>query len=138
LLEQNFAMTSPKTLNMKLSVNELSFPLVTHTVDSGAGFDSYGILKLGEGAENFLDRLVIQVNGQVLGHKKRETCWDVNTDSEAHFLSFPMPTHTHVSNTHSHSYGHFGTATCGVSGLLEIGFTDRLNLLAWLWTAAIL
>jgi hypothetical protein len=58
-------MTSPETLNTKFSANELSFPLVTHTVDSGARFDSYGSLKSGQGAENFLDRLVIQANGQV-------------------------------------------------------------------------
>jgi hypothetical protein len=50
-------MTSPKILNTKVVVNELSFPLVTHTTNSDARFDSYGILKLGQGAENFLDRL---------------------------------------------------------------------------------
>jgi hypothetical protein len=30
-----------------------------------------------------------------------------------------MPTQTHVSDAHNHSYGHFGTAMCGVSGLLK-------------------
>jgi hypothetical protein len=34
-------MTSPETLNMKLAVNELSFPLLTNTVYSDARFDSY-------------------------------------------------------------------------------------------------
>jgi hypothetical protein len=34
-------------------------------------------------------------------------------------LRFPTPTQTHVSDTHMHGYGHFGTATCGVSSLLE-------------------
>jgi hypothetical protein len=38
-------MTSQETLNMKLSANKLSFPLVTHTVDSDLWFDSYGVLK---------------------------------------------------------------------------------------------
>jgi hypothetical protein len=135
-IRQNFTMTSPENLNTKLSINELSFLLVTDTVDSDAQFGSYVILKSGERAQNFLYRLVIQANGQVLGHKKRETCWGVNMDSKGHLLSFPMPTHTHVSDTHSHGYGHFGTATCGVSSLLEIGFTDGLKLLARLQTAA--
>jgi hypothetical protein len=38
-------MTYPKTLNTKVFVNELSFPLVTHTVYSDAWFHSYGIFK---------------------------------------------------------------------------------------------
>jgi hypothetical protein len=56
-------MTSLETLNTKVSVNELSFSLVTHPVYSYARFDSYGILKSGQGAGNFLDRLP---NDQVL------------------------------------------------------------------------
>jgi hypothetical protein len=60
-------MTFPKTLNTKVAVNELSFPLVTHTAYSDAWFDSYEILKSGRGAENFLDRLVRLANVQVLG-----------------------------------------------------------------------
>jgi hypothetical protein len=59
----------------------------------------------------------------------------VNTDSEGHLLSFSTPTHAHVSDTHGHSYDHFGTAMCGGNGLLEIGFADGLKLLAWLRTA---
>jgi hypothetical protein len=59
-------MTSPETLNTKVVVNELSFPLVTHTTYSDARFDSYRILNSGQGAENFLDRLNIPTNDQVL------------------------------------------------------------------------
>jgi hypothetical protein len=59
-------MTSPETLNAKFVVDELSSPLVTHTTHSDARFDSYGILKSGQGAENFLDRLDIPTNDQVL------------------------------------------------------------------------
>jgi hypothetical protein len=59
-------MTFPETLKIKVSFNELSFPLVTHTDSSDAWFDSYGILKSGRGAENFLDRLGRPVNDQVL------------------------------------------------------------------------
>jgi hypothetical protein len=110
--------------------------MVTHTINSDVRFDSYGILKSGQGAENFLDRLVKQANGQVSEHKMRETFWGVNTDFEGHLLSFPTPTYTHVSDTHNHGYGHFSTAMCGVCGLLEFDFTNGLNLLAWLRTPA--
>jgi hypothetical protein len=50
-------MTFPETLNTKVAANEFSFPLVTHMAYSDAQFDSYGILKSGRGAENFLYRL---------------------------------------------------------------------------------
>jgi hypothetical protein len=59
-------MTSPETLNMKFAVNEFSFPLVTHTAYSDARFESYEILKTGEGVEHYPDRLDIQMNDQVL------------------------------------------------------------------------
>jgi hypothetical protein len=59
-------MTSPETLNTKVSVNEHRFPLVTHTTYSNARFDSYGIFKSTSGAEDFLDRLDIPTNDQVL------------------------------------------------------------------------
>jgi hypothetical protein len=36
-----------ETFNTKVSVNEVIFPLVTHTAYSDARFDSYGILKSG-------------------------------------------------------------------------------------------
>jgi hypothetical protein len=38
----------------------------------------------------------------------------LNTDSVGNLLSFSTPTSTHISDTHSHGYGHFGTPTCGV------------------------
>jgi hypothetical protein len=59
-------MTSPETLNTKVSVNELIFPLVTRTVYSDARLESYKILKLGKGAEHFLNRLDRPANDQVL------------------------------------------------------------------------
>jgi hypothetical protein len=59
-------MTLPETLNTKVSENDLSFPLVTHVAYSDARFGSYGILKSGRGAENFLDRLCRPANDQVL------------------------------------------------------------------------
>jgi hypothetical protein len=36
---------------MKFAVNELSFPLATHMAYSDERFDSYGVLKIGQGAE---------------------------------------------------------------------------------------
>jgi hypothetical protein len=59
-------MTYPETLNTKIATNKRSFPLVIQTVHSDARFDSYGILKLGQGAKNFLDRLETPANDQVL------------------------------------------------------------------------
>jgi hypothetical protein len=50
---RNFTMTSPKTLYMKNDVNELSFPLVTHTTYFDTRFDRYGLLKPGYNAELF-------------------------------------------------------------------------------------
>jgi hypothetical protein len=44
---KNLVMTFPETLNTKNAVNELSSPLATHMVDSGARFRSYGFLKSG-------------------------------------------------------------------------------------------
>jgi hypothetical protein len=46
-------MTSLETLNTKIAVNKLSFPLVTHTALSDEWFDSYGLLKTEHGAELF-------------------------------------------------------------------------------------
>jgi hypothetical protein len=66
-------MTSPETLNTKFAFNELIFLLVTHMAYSDARFDSYGILKSGQGAEYFLDRLDIHMKDQVLRHKMHET-----------------------------------------------------------------
>jgi hypothetical protein len=59
-------MTFSETLNTKVVDNDLSFPLVTHMAYSDARFGSYGIWKLGRGAENFLDRLCRPANDQVL------------------------------------------------------------------------
>jgi hypothetical protein len=59
-------MTFPETLNTKVVVSELRFPLVTHMAYSDARFDSYEILNSGRGAENFLDRLCRPANDQVL------------------------------------------------------------------------
>jgi hypothetical protein len=59
-------MTFPETLNTKVADNELSFPLVTHMAYSDARFGNYGILKSGQGAENFLDRLCRLANDRVL------------------------------------------------------------------------
>jgi hypothetical protein len=59
-------MTHPETLNMKLDVNKLSFPLVTCTAYSNTQFDSYGLLNSGQVAEHFPDRLDRWMNDQVL------------------------------------------------------------------------
>jgi hypothetical protein len=50
-------------LEYKNAINELSFPLVTHIVDSDARFCSHGILKFGQGAEQIPDR---RMSNQVL------------------------------------------------------------------------
>jgi hypothetical protein len=63
---RNSAVASPETLNTKVSIHELIFPVVTHTVYFDARFDSYGILNSGRGAENFLDRLGRLANDQAL------------------------------------------------------------------------
>jgi hypothetical protein len=60
-------MTFRETLKTKVVANELSFPLVNHTVYSNVWFDSYEILNSGRAAENFLDRLGRPANDQVLG-----------------------------------------------------------------------
>jgi hypothetical protein len=40
-----------------------------------------------------------------------------------------MPTQGHISSTHSHGYSRFGTATCGVSGLLQKRVNERIEIL---------
>jgi hypothetical protein len=52
-------MTFTETLNTKVAINELSFPLVSHMAYS-------------DGAENFLDRLGRPANDLVLGQKMHE------------------------------------------------------------------
>jgi hypothetical protein len=63
-------MTSPETLNTKVAVNKLSFPLITQMVYFHAQFDSYGLLQSGYGDEHFLERLYIQVNDKVLSIRR--------------------------------------------------------------------
>jgi hypothetical protein len=90
-------MTSPETLNTKVVVNELSFPLVTHTVYSDAQLESYGILKSGQGVEHSLDRLDRPPNDQILSvEDARILARDV------HKFCRPL---TQLSNTYS--YAHF-------------------------------
>jgi hypothetical protein len=90
-------MTFPKTLNTKVSVNELSFPLVIHTVYYNAWSDSYEILKSGRGAENFLDRLGRPANDQILGAEYARIL--ANVDYKLHRSL------TQLSN--AYSYTHF-------------------------------
>jgi hypothetical protein len=63
-------MTSAETQNMKFVVDKLSFLLVTPTAYSNAWFDNYKILKSGQGAGQFLERLDTQMNDQVLRAQK--------------------------------------------------------------------
>jgi hypothetical protein len=63
-------MTSPKILHMKNVINELSFPLVTHTTYFDTQFGSYGFLKSGYRAGHILGRLGIQVLDQVFGSQE--------------------------------------------------------------------
>jgi hypothetical protein len=89
-------MTFPETLNTKVAINEVSFLLVTHMAYSDARFDSYGILKSGRGAENFLDRLCRPVNDQVLRAKDARNMTRV-------VYKFRRPL-TQLSNAYSHAY----------------------------------
>jgi hypothetical protein len=88
-------MIFPETLNTKVADSELSFPLVTHVAYSDARFDSYEILKLGWGAENFLDRLCRPMNDQVLGE---EDAW-IMARVDYKFCG-PL---TQLSNAYSHA-----------------------------------
>jgi hypothetical protein len=89
-------MTFPETLNTKVSVNKLSFPLLTHMVYSDIQFDSCGILKSGQGAENFLDILDRLVNDQVLRAE------DVRNLAMI-IYKFCRPL-THLSNAYSYTH----------------------------------
>jgi hypothetical protein len=120
-------MTSLETLNTKIVVNELSFLLVTPMVNSIAWFGSYRILKSGQGAGKLSGQIHHIGEWWGFGTWKRKTCWGVNMDSEDHLLSFPTPTHTHIFDTHIHSYGHFGAATCGVIGLLKKQINEQVG-----------
>jgi hypothetical protein len=50
---RKFAMTSPESLHINISINELSFPLVTHIDHSNTRFGSDELLKTEQGAELF-------------------------------------------------------------------------------------
>jgi hypothetical protein len=52
-------MSSTETLNMKVSINELSSPVVTHTSYFDTRFRSNRLLKSGYSADQILDRLGI-------------------------------------------------------------------------------
>jgi hypothetical protein len=110
----NFCHHLPRNFEYQSSVNELSFLLITHTTYFDARFDSYGILKSGWDAENFLDRLGRPANDQVLGQKMHESWQGLCINSVDHWLSFSTPTHTNIFGNHSSGYIHFNTATCGV------------------------
>jgi hypothetical protein len=60
-------MTTPETMYMKNVVNELGFFLVSHTTCFDTWFDRYEFLKSGFIVGQILDRLVIQVLGQIFG-----------------------------------------------------------------------
>jgi hypothetical protein len=109
-------------LYTKNVVNELKFLLVTHTTCFSIRFDNYKILKSDFHTDQVLDRLVIHVLDKI-----SETCWGMNTSSEAYLLRFATPTQTQFSDAHNHNYGPFGTTTCGVSGLLENQIIERVG-----------
>jgi hypothetical protein len=66
-------MNSQETLYIKNIVNELRFPLVTHTTCFDTRFGRYGFFKSGFSADQVLDRLDIQVLGQVFGPHELQT-----------------------------------------------------------------
>jgi hypothetical protein len=103
-------MTSPETLHMKNPVDELRFPLVTHTAYYDTRLGSYGLLNSIYGADQILNRLGIKVTDQVLGREKHETCWALNTSSEANMVHFRTPTHRQDFGNHSNGYGLLNTA----------------------------
>jgi hypothetical protein len=116
---QNFAMTTPEMCIHKMSVHELSFLLVTHSTCFDIRFGCYEFWIQVSTLIRFWTDWWYRCLVRFLGHKMIETCCGQNTWSEDHLLSFPMPTQTHISDMHSHGYGHFGTATCGVRDLLK-------------------
>jgi hypothetical protein len=89
-------MTFPETLNTKVADKEYIFPLVTHMAYSDPRFGSYGILKSGRGAENFLDRLCRPANDQVL---RAEDAWNLMRVIYKFRRSL-----TQLSNAYSHAH----------------------------------
>jgi hypothetical protein len=65
-------MSSTETLSIKVSVNELSSPLVTHPSYFDTRFSSNRLLKSGYSADQILDRLGIQGTNQVLGPQEAQ------------------------------------------------------------------
>jgi hypothetical protein len=51
----------------------------------------------------------------------------LNTRSEDYLIIFPTSTQIQVSDVHNHSYGHLGTAICGVSSLLKNRVIERVE-----------
>jgi hypothetical protein len=64
---QNFAMMSPETLYTKNVFNELRFLPITHTTYFDIRFGCYEFLKSDFRTDQVMDRLIIQVLGQVFG-----------------------------------------------------------------------
>jgi hypothetical protein len=89
-------VTFLETLNTKVFDNELIFLLVTHMAYSDAWFGSYGILKSGQGAENFLDKLCRPANDQVLRAEYAQNLTRV-------VYKFRTPL-TQFSNAYSHAH----------------------------------
>jgi hypothetical protein len=83
-------------LNTKLAVNELSFPLVTHTVNSDAWFHSYRVLKSRQCVKNFLDKLDKLTDDQAL---RAEDMWILTRVVN----EFHRPL-TQLSNAYSNTY----------------------------------
>jgi hypothetical protein len=54
-------MTSPETLNPKIPVNELTFPVVTHTAHSDTRLGRYRLLKSSYDVDQILGRLDIEM-----------------------------------------------------------------------------
>jgi hypothetical protein len=124
-------MTSAETSNTKVTVNELSFPLVTHTVLSNEQFGCYELLKTEHSAELFWIERIGEWISQVWGHKKCETWWGLFTDSIDHLLRFPTPTDTHVSGNHNNGYGHLKTAD--VRSSVDYRKTEPSMVQTWIW-----
>jgi hypothetical protein len=89
-------MTFPETLNTKVAVNKLSFPLVTHMAYKDAWFDSYAILKSGRGVEK-LSGQTVQA-GEQSGFKPEDARILVRVVYKFHT---PL---TQLSNAYSHAH----------------------------------
>jgi hypothetical protein len=124
---QNFVMTTPETLYTKNVINKLSFLLVTHMIGLDTWFDGYEFLNQDSSLDRFWTDWLYRCLVRFFGLKMSETYRGLHTRFEDHLLSFPTPTQTHISDVHSHGYGRFGTATCGVTGLLRNRVNERID-----------